>query len=105
MAQSRRKKKPVWWKRFLVFVVMPFFVWFAAFLLWFNWSSIERLFTKSNERAPVKAPIGRDAGEPTEKGTGRNTSEATRPSESRPKEKILEEDRKSLEDVLKRQQR
>jgi len=105
VAQSRRKKKPVWWKRFLVFVVMPFFIWFVAFLLWFNWTNIEKLFTKNNNRAPVKTPMGRDAGEPTEKGTGRNTSESTRPSESRPKEKILEEDRKSLEDVLKRQQR
>lgn len=124
VAQAKTKKKKQdspWLKRFLLFVIVPLFVWFLAFLIWFNWTSIEKLFSKANleDRSPTKASRKSERVEKPEK-TDRNEkasrqeepateekTESPRPrAEPRPaetKEKILDEDRKKLEDILKAQ--
>lgn len=116
MAQAKKKqpKKSPWLKRFLLFVFVPLFVWFLAFLIWFNWSSVEKLFRNSSidERAPSKASRKTERAEKRDKASRSEEVEKparpeppSPPVESRPsetKEKILDEDRKRLEDILKK---
>jgi len=85
VAQKRRKKKSGWLRAALLFVFVPLFVWALAFLIWFNWTDLNT-FGKKN---PATNP----------------STQVERPSkqtEKPPPEKILEEDRKKLEEILKR---
>lgn len=119
MAQAKKKqpKRSLWLKRFLLFVFVPLFVWFLAFLIWFNWSSLEKLFRNSSidEGGPAKASRKSEKTEKAEKREKANRTGAAEkpnkpelpspPVESRPtetNEKILDEDRKRLEDILQK---
>lgn len=85
MAQKRRKKKSGWLRAALLFVFVPLFVWALAFLIWFNWTD----FNNFGKKTPATNP----------------STQVERPSkqtEKPPPEKILEEDRKKLEEILKR---
>ncbi len=84
MARNRRKKRR-WLRTLLVFVLTPLTVWAAAFLIWFFWYDITR---QAN----------------TDKGAGSRKASAA-PDASRrepPRESIPEEDRKTLDEILKR---
>ena len=84
MAKKKRKKKR-WLHSLLVYTGVPLAVWFVAFLLWFFWYDIAGLV----KRQPITAPKA-----------GR-TRERIKPSPATPaEEKILNEDRKRLEDIL-----
>lgn len=122
MAQAKKKKpkRSPWLKRFLLFVFVPLFVWFLAFLIWFNWNSVAKLFNKANldDRPPAKTNSRKserlnktETSEPSEK-TSRpqgpdkpeNVEPPRPPAEQKPaqtKERILDEDRKRLEELLK----
>jgi cytoskeletal protein RodZ len=107
VARSRKKKRSLWLKRLLLFVFVPFFIWFLAFLIWFNWSSLEKLTgraktqTKATGNSDLKEEP-RDNAEPPD--VRDQPSKQPEPAaETPPKEKILDEDRKKLEDILKKQ--
>jgi cytoskeletal protein RodZ len=106
VAQARRKKKSAWKKRLVLFVFMPLFVWFLAFLFWFNWGHIEKFFAKDRRANPAKASRNLDQSEKPIKSDAADRAEKNQRTESsreaRPKEKILDEERKNLEDILKK---
>ena len=91
MAQRRRKNRS-WFKSLLIFVLTPLIIWFLAFLTWFYWNDIIKLsgWDKDRSRTPSKAARNLDKPDRPES-----------PAEKRAQEKILEEDRKKLDAILK----
>lgn len=73
----------------VLFFVTPLVVWLMAFLLWFYWYDLRRFFSAAEERRPVPK-----AARPMEKSDQRERR-------APPQEKIFDEDRKTLEDILK----
>ena len=92
MAQKKKKKNRSWLKRLLIYIAIPFVVWFLAFVLWFFWQDMMRLFNRSRPAEKLKTPAAASA----------NRSKVARPERS--EEKIREEDRRKLEDIIKRGQ-
>ena len=91
MARKKQPRKSRLGKVILL-LIAPFFVWLFAFLIWFYWNDLSRWF--ANEQIPRRqAPNAR----PAEKMERRE-----RPTPEQPQEKILEEDRRKLEEILKR---
>lgn len=90
-----RKKQPrkSWLRKVVFLLVTPFIVWFLAFLLWFYWHDLRRMFTGEEESRRQPPPT---AVRPAVKEERRE-----RPAPE-PKEKISEEDRRNLEDILKK---
>jgi len=87
VAKKRRKKRR-WLRSLLIFTGLPLLVWFAAFLLWFFWYDIAGL-------------VGRDEGERGNASRASQTSAKAKPlTMPPPKERILNEDRKRLEDII-----
>jgi cytoskeletal protein RodZ len=94
VANKRRKKQRSWLKKLLFFVSVPLIVWFAAFLIWFYWNGLSELFTGAQKQEAKPAVRGSRQIKP-----GENSENApAKPSQ----EKILDEDRKKLEDILQR---
>jgi hypothetical protein len=87
VAHKGRKKKRGWLGAVLLFVFVPFFIWALAFFVWFNWNNISN-FLDSDARSPTaKRP---------------KQVEKPRPgSEDSPEEKISDEDRKKLDEILR----
>ena len=94
MAQKKKVKKAGWLKTVLIYTFFPPIIWILAFVAWLYWDSITALFSK-------------------DKAKGRNTPRTTRQLEKSEKdpapvkrfqEKILDDDRKKLEDILKQRQ-
>jgi hypothetical protein len=71
----------------------PFVIWFAAFLIWFFWYDLTGL-EKSVKRSP---PLNAVSPQDLVPKKDRDTQPAKGPRESIPKE-----DRKKLDDILKR---
>jgi hypothetical protein len=94
MAQKKRPKRS-WLKALLFYIFFPLIVWGLAFAIWLYWYDLTRLFSgeAQKSKAAVKASRRLDKSE-----------KADAPPANRPQEKILDEDRKSLEDILKRRQ-
>ena len=94
MAQKRRKKRS-WLRGLLFYIFFPIFIWFVAFLVWFYGSDLTRLISGSADKSKPAAKTSRQL----------DKSEKADPAPAnRPREKISEEDRKSLDDILKRRQ-
>lgn len=91
MARKKQPKK-IGLGKVVFLIVAPFVVWFLAFLLWFYWHDLKRLFTREETLRPQPPP---KAARPAVKEERRE-----RPAPE-PKEKISEEDRRKLEDILK----
>jgi len=87
VAQKRSKKRS-WLRSFLLFIFIPIIVWILAFLAWFFWRDITKLFDK---RGPAKTPPG----------VSRGTEKTQLRRESNSHEKIPEEDRRKLDEILK----
>jgi hypothetical protein len=85
---KKRKRKRGRLKALVVFVLTPILIWFVAFLVWFHWEGITKLSSK--ESAPRSAPP--------------KAAKKPEPSGSPTHEKILEEDRQRLDDILKKRQ-
>jgi len=85
VAQKRRKKGS-WLRSLLIFIFVPLIVWFLAFLIWFYWDDITILFTKETPKPAGKA----EKVEPA--------------SKNKAEEKILDEDRKKLDAIIKQRQ-
>jgi len=85
---ARKTRKTHRWIRSLVlFVMTPIIVWILAFVIWFFWRDITRLFDK---KGATKTPPGVSRG--TEKSQPRR--------DNRSQEKIPEEDRRKLDEIL-----
>lgn len=94
MAQKKRPKRS-WLKALLFYIFFPLIIWGLAFVIWLYWSDFSRLFDQNAgiaKRSP-KASRGSDKSEQSELAPGKP-----------PREKILDEDRKRLEDILKQRQ-
>jgi hypothetical protein len=89
MAQ-KKKRRGRWGRRVLFYIFVPLLVWGAAFLVWFYWYDLKTLVAKESpsiDRRPRQI----------------NREEAERgPGKTRAQEKIPDEDRKKLEDIIKR---
>lgn len=86
MAKRKRKKRG-WLRTLIFFVLFPLIVWLIAFLLWFYWRDLSAPWNKQSAPADTP-PRSRERDE-------------TRPAK-RPPEKLLDEERKKLEEILKR---
>lgn len=84
MAKKRRRKTSRL-KILLLFIAAPLVVWLLAFLAWFYWNDIARL--ARNGRSQISPEAAR---------------KSEQPPENKAKEKIRDEDRKKLEDILKK---
>jgi cytoskeletal protein RodZ len=93
MAQKRKKKKGRL-KTLLFFILTPFIVWLFAFLIWFYWSLITRLFSQGENQSKTHPKAARRIDKPERSETH---------GEKRAQEKILDEDRKKLDEILKNQ--
>jgi hypothetical protein len=93
MAQRRRPKRS-WVKNLLFYVFVPLIVWSVAFVIWFYWYDLRDLFTQAKEpTARPKITRQLDKGDKTERLPAK-----------RPQEKIFDDERKKLDDIIKRQQ-
>jgi hypothetical protein len=89
---KKRRRKRIGLKALLLFILTPLVVWFFAFLIWFHWNGITKLIRQDKEQA--------EAPPRAEKKPGKADSAA----EKRSGEKIFEEDRRKLEDIVKKRQ-
>lgn len=89
-----RKKQPkrTWLRTLLLFLLLPLTVWCGAFLLWLYWYDLSNWFTPDIARRAGPKPARQIE---TNDHRGRSTAPA-------PQEKLFEEDRQKLEDILKR---
>jgi hypothetical protein len=81
---KKTKRKTSWFKTLLFFILMPFVVWALAFLIWFYWYDI----------------TGRDDKIPPAKAS-KEVERSAKPSDKSAQERIGEEDRRKLEEILK----
>jgi hypothetical protein len=89
----KKRKKHSWRRTLLVFAVTPLAVWFIALLIWFFWYDITRLLSPTGSATP---PAANSA--PSEQGARDWELQPAKPS----REHIPEEDRRKLDDILKR---
>jgi hypothetical protein len=75
-------------------VLTPLIVWALAFLVWLYWNDIAKNLTPA-----------RDYSKPAAKAIPKLEKDDTRgrSDEMRPKEKILDEDRKKLDEIIRRE--
>ena len=93
MAKKKRKKSTRL-KTILLFVLVPLIIWALALLAWLYWDDIAKSFSPGRNRAK---PAGRALPKTDEAGT--------RSDEAQPKEKILDADRKKLEEIIQKENR
>jgi hypothetical protein len=86
MAKKRRRKRS-WLRKLLFFICTPLIIWFLAFLIWFYWNDITGLLGRRDKSPPTKA--------------SKEVERSRKPSEKTAQERIGEEDRRKLEDILK----
>ena len=94
MAQKKKPKKTSWVKIALLYIFVPIIIWFLAFVAWLYWDDIAKLFSKDSRPERNIPGVSRRL-EKADKGTS--------PTQ-RSQEKILDDDRKKLEDILKHRQ-
>ena len=82
---TRKRKKRSWFKMLLIYIFVPLGAWLVAAVLWLYWPEISGSFAPNRE---PQRPVAKS-----------NRSE---PAGAKPREKILDEDRKKLEDIVKR---
>jgi len=83
VAKKKRKKRSRL-KTLLFFVLAPFIIWALAFLIWFYWYN---LFGRGGKAPPAKA--------------GNEVERSTKSSDKSTQERIGEDDRRKLEEILK----
>jgi hypothetical protein len=89
VAQKRRRKKQRWLRLVLLFILTPLLVWCLAFLLWLYLDDIIGLFSRnSKSTAPPPKAMPKT---PRVESSPQNKSD----------EKILDEDRKKLDEIIK----
>jgi hypothetical protein len=91
MAQRQRRNRSRL-KRLLVYIFVPLSVWLIAFVIWFYWYDFRGYSKDKDPKTRPEAARGLDKSEKLERGAAK-----------RPPEKIFEEERRKLEDIIKRQ--
>jgi hypothetical protein len=91
VARKRRRKRR-WLRPVLLFILTPIILWLLAFLIWLYLDDIASLFTRDQKNA---APAPKAA----QKSQG-----VVPPAKNKSDEKILDEDRKKLDEIIKRGQ-
>ena len=91
---KRKRKKSNRLKTILLFVLAPLIVWALALLVWLYWNEIAKNLTPARDYPKPAAK----AVPQLEKNDTRGRSD-----ETRPKEKILDEDRKKLDEIIRRE--
>ena len=94
MAQKKKAKKTSRLKTSLFYILVPVAVWTLAFIAWLYWDSVTKMFSTDS---------GREQSAPRAARKLDNADKSTAPTKRSP-EKILDEDRKKLEDILKQRQ-
>jgi hypothetical protein len=79
----KSRKKHRWFRSIVIFVITPLITWVLAFLIWFYWYEI----TGRDKTPPAKA--------------GKESERPTKQSDKSAQERIGEEDRRKLEEILK----
>jgi hypothetical protein len=88
----KKKRKTSWLRVLLLFLFVPLVVWSAVFVIWIYWYDLNSwLRADQTRRAQPSAARQRE----------RDARQETAPAK-RPQERILDDDRKRLEDILKR---
>lgn len=87
MAQKKSRKRS-WLSKLLLFILTPILIWIFAFAIWFFWRDITRLLGGTDQS---KAPA-RDS---------RKGEKITAPRGNKSQEKIPDEDRRKLDEILK----
>lgn len=91
MARKKKRKK-IWLRILLLFIFVPLTAWSIAFLIWFYWYDIvSGLKPDRSWKSQPNAVRQREREEVRDTGGSKS-----------PRERILDEDRKKLEDILKR---
>jgi hypothetical protein len=92
--RKRRKKSRI--RTVLLFLLTPLVVWAVAFVIWLYWDDIVRNLTP-----------GKDTSKPVAKRARKSETNQSpdRNDDKRPKEKILDEDRKTLDEIIRRENR
>jgi hypothetical protein len=91
MARKKQRKKSRL-RTTLLLLLLPLIVWFFAFLIWFYWYDLSKFIGKDDAR-PVRSKPARQIDK---------DEQGERAPSPKPQEKIFDEDRKKLEDILKR---
>jgi len=89
MAQKRKQRRVSWGRRVLFYILFPLIVWGIALLIWFYWYDLRKIGKQDYTDRP-KSELKSEKHEPRE-----------RPTKTRPQEKLQDEDRKKLEDIIK----
>ena len=93
--QKKRKSKRGVLRTVLFYILFPLSVWFVAFLLWFYWHNLTRLFGHTEPKAKPSVK--------SERRIDKVERDGSAPA-NQPKEKLSDEDRKKLDEILKRRQ-
>jgi hypothetical protein len=84
---KKKGRNRSWLKLLLLFILTPLITWALAFLIWFYWYNITGLFSRGDKMPPLKA--------------SKEVERSTKPSDRSARERIGEEDRRKLEEILK----
>ena len=82
---KKKKRKIGWLRKLLLFICTPIIIWFLAFLIWFYWKDLAKSST-ANKGKTQPAP--------------KATRQAEPPANKSADEKILDEDREKLDEIL-----
>jgi hypothetical protein len=93
MARKKRRSRS-WVLTALFYLLFPPVIWFLAFLLWFYWYDLERVFFKPSEK-PRQASGQVEAKQ-------ENRAEPKAPPAERAEEEFLDEERQKLDAIIKR---
>ena len=90
MAKKKNSKKS-WLRNLLLYtctlLFTPLLIWFLAFLLWFYWYDITGHVDRQDKTPPTQA--------------SKQMDRPTKPSDKSAQERIGEDDRRKLDDILK----
>ena len=89
MARKRKRKRNRL-KSLLLFIIAPVFIWLLAFVVWLYWNPIASLFRQGEISSKTRPQAARKID--TDESAGK-----------RVKEEISDEDRKKLDEILKKQ--
>jgi hypothetical protein len=95
VAKRKRRKRSAA-KTILLFVLAPLIVWGLAFLVWLYWHEITRSLAPSNDHPQPPANSLRKLNK---------DDRGTRSDEEGAREKILDTDRKKLDEIIRQESR
>jgi hypothetical protein len=92
MARKKKRPKGTWFRALLLFVIGPILIWICGFFLWLYWDDLNRLLNPNE--------ISRTGPQPA--GPAKTKEDREHPVVPAPQERIFDEERKQLEEILKR---